>query len=53
MPSAKKYRLLFVFGFGLLACVASVVRLIYSIQLDPNAGMVEFQLTMNKAGLWA
>ncbi|KAL8895218.1 MAG: hypothetical protein Q9207_008255, partial [Kuettlingeria erythrocarpa] len=53
MPSAKKLRLAFVFGFGLLACVASVVRLVYSIRVDRNQSSVQYQLTLNKQGLWA
>ena len=53
MPMGKRLRLLFVFGFGLLACAASVVRLVYSLQLDPNLESTAYQLNIDKEGLWA
>ena len=53
MPMSKRLRLLFVFGFGLLACAASVVRLVYSIQLDSKLESTEYQLKIDREGLWA
>lgn len=53
MPVNKRLRLLFVFGFGLLACAASIVRLVYSIQLDPNLESPTYQLKIDREGLWA
>ena len=53
MPLNKKIRLLFVFGFGFFACVASVVRLVYSIKLDAKLDPHDYQLTLDKEGLWA
>ena len=53
MPMGKRLRLLFVFGFGLLACAASIVRLVYSIQLDPNLKSTAYQLKIDREGLWA
>ncbi|KAL8787889.1 MAG: hypothetical protein Q9195_007582 [Heterodermia aff. obscurata] len=52
IPSSKKVRLLLVFGFGLFACIASVVRLVNSIQL-PSEGSPTYQLHTDKEGLWA
>jgi len=53
MPSTERARFLFVFGIGLFACIASVVRLVYSIQLDSGADSAEYQLKIDKEGLWA
>ena len=53
MPMGKRLRLLFVFGVGLLACAASVVRLVYSLELDPNLESTEYQLKIDREGLWA
>lgn len=53
MPSTEKARFLFVFGIGLFACIASVVRLVYSTQLDSEADSAEYQLRIDKEGLWA
>lgn len=53
MPLNKKIRLGLVFGFGVFACVASVVRLSYSVQLDPDLESVAYQLKVDKEGLWA
>jgi len=53
MPSTEKARFFFVFGIGLFACVASVVRLVYSFQLDPGVDGAEYQLKIDKEGLWA
>lgn len=53
MPSIEKARYLFVFGIGLFACIASVVRLVYSLQLDPGADSAVYQLKIDKQGLWA
>ncbi|KAL8999893.1 MAG: hypothetical protein Q9169_001298 [Polycauliona sp. 2 TL-2023] len=53
MPLAKKLRLAFVFSFGLFACISSIIRLVYSIQLDPDQSSTEYQLSVNRQGLWA
>ena len=54
MSSKKKWWLLAVFGFGSFACVASVIRLVYSIKLTDDApGHVSHQLEVDKQGLWA
>ncbi|KAL8777851.1 MAG: hypothetical protein Q9194_002327 [Teloschistes cf. exilis] len=52
-PSVKKIRPLVVFGFGLFACIAAVVRLVYSTQLKPESDSASYQLTIDKEGLWA
>ncbi|KAL8881747.1 MAG: hypothetical protein Q9198_001113 [Flavoplaca austrocitrina] len=53
MPLAKKLRLSLVFSFGAFACVTSIVRIVYSIQLDPDQGSTAYQLNVNRQGLWA
>ncbi len=53
MPSTERAQFLIVFGIGLFACIASVVRLVYSIQLDSGADSAEYQLKIDKEGLWA
>ncbi|KAF7502150.1 hypothetical protein GJ744_006887 [Endocarpon pusillum] len=54
MAPKKKLRLLAVFGLGSFACVASVVRLIYSIRsIDNTPGNATYQLDVNRMGLWA
>ncbi|KAL8706502.1 MAG: hypothetical protein Q9201_000434 [Fulgogasparrea decipioides] len=53
MPSGKKLRLLLVFGVGLAACVASIVRLVYTVQINPDIDSKEYQLQINKEGLCA
>ncbi|KAL8734451.1 MAG: hypothetical protein Q9181_003189 [Wetmoreana brouardii] len=53
MPSGKKLRLLLVFGVGLAACVASIVRLVYTVQINPDVDSSEYQLQINKEGLCA
>ena len=54
MSSAKKFRVTAVFGVGLLACIASVVRLVYSVELlrVPTVNAAP-QLVIDKEGLWA
>ncbi|KAI4202643.1 MAG: hypothetical protein LQ350_002436 [Teloschistes chrysophthalmus] len=52
-PSVKKIRPLLVFGFGLFACIAAVIRLVYSTQLKPESDSASYQLTIDKEGLWA
>ena len=50
----KKSRVFAVFGFGLFACIASILRLVYSIELThvtPNT--LTYQLDVDKIGLWA
>ena len=54
MSRAKKYRVTAIFGVGFFACIASVVRLVYSVELlrirTVNAAP---QLVIDKEGLWA
>ena len=52
MPFKKKIRLLFVFGIGLFACVTSVVRLVYSLQVNVEADPQTYQLNLDRSGLW-
>ena len=50
----KKSRVLAVFGFGLFACIASILRLVYQIKLSrvpPNTPV--YQLNIDRIGLWA
>lgn len=49
----KKIRPLLLFGVGLFACIASVVRLVYSLQLDITSDPTTYQLTVDKQGLCA
>ena len=54
MPWAKKSRIIAVFAVGSLACVASVLRLVYQVKLThvpPNAPI--YQLDIDRIGLWA
>ncbi len=54
MPWNKKSRVLAVFGVGLFACIASVLRLVYSLELlhvPPNTPA--YQLDVDRIGLWA
>ena len=53
MPSKMKFRLLFLFGVGLFACIASVVRFVYSFQVTSNKDSVSYQLNINRQGLLA
>lgn len=54
MPWARKSRIIAVFSVGLFACIASVLRLVYSSELtrgppkDPA-----YQLDVDRIGLWA
>ena len=51
MPRHKKIRVSAVFSFGLFACITSVLRLIFSIELlDEIDGNVTFQITKDKIG---
>ena len=50
----RKYRIFAVFGVGLFACIASVIRLVYSLELTrvpPNT--LTYQLDVDRIGLWA
>ncbi|KAM0806447.1 hypothetical protein BDR22DRAFT_968475 [Usnea florida] len=54
MAWKKKSRVIAVFGVGLLACIASVMRLVYQIELThvpPNTPV--YQLNIDRIGLWA
>lgn len=54
MTRNKKFRLLGVFGFGSFACVASIVRLFYTIKANNTTpGSTAYQMEVNKQGLWA
>ena len=54
MSWAQKSRVTAVFGVGLLACIASVVRLAYSVELlrVPTIDTAH-QLVVDREGLWA
>ena len=56
MPWKRKSKILAVFTIGFLACVSSIVRLVYSVQLSqiPNteAASQAQQLATDKDGLW-
>lgn len=50
----KKSRVFAVFGVGLFACIASILRLVYSLELThvpPNTPA--YQLDVDRIGLWA
>ena len=52
MPTNKKISVTVVFGFGLFACITSVLRLVYSIDLLKEiSGTLNFQITEDKIGL--
>ena len=56
MSWAHKYRVTAVFVVGFLACIASVVRLVYSVKLFRVSAMNttdQLQLDIDKEGLWA
>ena len=57
MSWERKWKILAVFAIGFVACVSSVVRLVYSVQLnlvsDHNVASHEQQLATDKDGLWA
>ena len=53
MPVKRKLRLLLVFGFGLFACIASVVRFVYSFHVTNKGDPVAYQLDLNRQGLLA
>ncbi|MCJ1259014.1 hypothetical protein MMC24_006848, partial [Lignoscripta atroalba] len=53
MPFLRKLRVTAVFSVGLFACITSVVRLTYSIDLlDVPVGNATYLLDMDKIGLW-
>ena len=53
VPWSKKSLVFAVFGVGLFACVASVVRLIYSIDLlHVHIGTTAYQLDTDRIGPW-
>lgn len=50
----KKSRVIAVFGFGLFACCASVLRLVYSSELIHVLSInPAYQLDVDRIGLWA
>ena len=54
MPWNKKVRIIAVFAVGSLACIASVLRLVYQIELThvpPSTSI--YQLDIDRIGLWA
>jgi hypothetical protein len=53
MPLNKKLRILSVFGIGLFACIASVVRLGYSLRMNIQVYDKTNQLKINVLGLLA
>ena len=54
MPWDKKSRIIAVFAIGSLACIASVLRLVYQIELThvPPSTPI-YQLDIDRIGLWA
>lgn len=53
MPLEKKLRTLSVFGFGLFACIASLVRFVYSFNVNRDKDPVTYQLNIDRQGLLA
>lgn len=54
MPWEKKVRVVAVFGMGLFACIASVLRLVYSLEIILVAvNSPTYQLNIYRLGLWA
>ena len=50
----KKSRVLAVFGMGLFACIASVLRLVYQLELlHISFNSPTYQLDIDRIGLWA
>ena len=50
----KKSRVLAVFGMGLFACIASVLRLVYQLKLTHIPfNSPTYQLDIDRIGLWA
>ena len=54
MSWVKKRRVIAIFGAGLFACIASILRLLYSSELTrvPPESPV-YQLDSDRVGLWA
>lgn len=54
MSWAKKSRVFAVFGMGLFACIASVLRLVYQLELTHvSFNTPTYQLNIDRIGLWA
>lgn len=54
MSWINKSRVIAVFGVGLFACIASVLRLLYSSELTRvPIGNYTYQLYVDRVGLWA
>ena len=54
MSWTKKSRVLAVFGMGLFACIASVLRLVYQLELTHVPfNTPAYQLNIDRIGLWA
>ena len=54
MSRDKKARIIAIFGFGLFACIASVLRLLYSSELiHITSDNAAYQLDVDRIGLWA
>lgn len=53
MPVKRKLRTLSVFAVGLFACIASLVRFVYSFNFTNNQDPVAYQLNLNRQGLVA
>lgn len=50
----KKSRVIAIFGVGLFACIASVLRLLYSSELTHvSSEKPVYQLDVDRIGLWA
>ena len=54
MPWGKKSRVIAVFGVGLFACIASILRLVYNLELTRvTFNTPTYQLDIDRIGLWA
>lgn len=50
----KKARVIAIFGFGLFACIASILRLLYSSELiQVPSNNPAYQIDLDRLGLWA
>lgn len=53
MPLKKKLRCVSVFGVGVFACIASIVRFVYSFHVTSKTDPRAYQLNVNRQGLLA
>ena len=54
MPMSKKFKYLAVLGCGLFACITSVMRLFYAVEIQKvPRGHAGHQASFDKEGVWA